>query len=167
MILNFRKESKGFSLIETIVYVAIFSILLASVTYATTVLFSSYQKTKVIRRIENSAIASLDRMERDIRDSKSVDLANSVFNVSPGVLTLISGATTTKYYISNNQIYISENGSVLGPITFSSVNVSSLIFNYISTSTSEAVRVSMTITGASSTPARNFYDTAVLRGSYQ
>ena len=167
MLLNFQKTNKGFSLIETIVYVAIFSILLASVSSATSLLFSSYQKTKVVRRIENSAILSMDRMVRDIRNASSVDAANSVFNVPYGALSLVSGATTTKYYLSNGQIYVEENGNTLGPMTLSNVNVSSLVFNYISTGTSEAIRVRMTISGSLSMPAKNFYDTAVLRGSYQ
>lgn len=167
MFFKSKTNIKGFSLIETIVYVTIFSILLASVSYSTMILLSSYQKTKVVRRIENSAIASMDRMEKDIRNSTSVDTANSTFNTSSGSLSLISGSTTTKYYLLNNQIYISENGSVLGPITFSNVRVSSLIFNFISTSTSEAIKIEMTITGDSSTPIKNFYNTAVLRGSYK
>lgn len=157
---------KGYSLIETIVYTALLTILIGAITFATIKLFDSYKKTKVVRQIEVSALNSMDRIMREIRGADSVG-GESAFNTSSGVLSLISGATTTRFYLADEKINIDENGINVGSLTNASVKVSSLIFRYISASSSEAVKVEMTFL-SSSTPnvSKNFYNTAVMMGSY-
>lgn len=162
-----KNKNKGYSLVETIIYVAMLTVLIGAIVYATMILFSVYKRTKTIRSVEVSAIDSMDRIIRDIRNATSVNAGASSFNSSSGILGLISGATTTRFYLNNQRIYVEENGSVLGALTASGANVTSLIFRYIQATSSVAVKVEMTIT-SSSTPdfSKNFYDTAVVRGSY-
>lgn len=161
---------KGYSLVEVIAYIAMFTVLLSAVTYGTMVLVKSYRDTKSVRKVENSALASMDRMVREIRNATSVDTGASSFGNSSGILTINNGpSTTTRFYLSNQRIYVDENGAVLGPITLSSVRVTSLIFRHIATTTSEAIKIEMTMAGHTSSPSvsENFYNTAVLRGSYE
>lgn len=166
---NFKLKNKNgaYSIIETIIYVAMLTVLIGAIAYATMTLFSVYKKTKIVRSIEVSAVDSMDRIIRDIRNATSVNTAISSFNSSNGILALVSGTTTSRFYLSNQKIYVDENGTVLGALTSGSANVTSLIFRYIQATSSVAVKVEMTIT-SSSTPgfSKNFYNTAVLRGSY-
>ena len=160
----------GYSLVETVAYIAMFTILLSSVTYGTMILVKSYKDTKIVRKIETSALASMDRMVREIRNATSVNVAGSSFGNSSGILTINNGtSSTTRFYLSNERIYVDENGVVLGPITLSSVSVTSLVFRHIATTTSEAIKIEMTMEGNTSgtSTVSNFYNTAVLRGSYE
>lgn len=160
----------GYSLVETIVYIALFCVLMAAIIWSLASVVRAYQKMKAIRNVENSAVAAMDRMEREIRDADSVNSSQSTFGTSNGVLTLNGNtptgtAETLKFYLTNGVVYVDQNGTQLGPLTFSNVKVSALTFNYFSNTNSSGVKISMTMQ-ASSTPASNFYDSAVLRGSY-
>ena len=169
MIKNLKKNN-GYSLIETIVYTALLVMLVGAITFGTKILLDAYKRTKTIRQIEVAALDSMDRMTREIRNADSVDGANSAYNASPGVLQLISGggATTTKFYISGQKLFIDENGSSIGTLTNTGIKVSSLVFRHIQATSSEAIKVELTLT-SSSTPviSKNFYDSAVVRGSYK
>lgn len=166
-----KNNKKGSSLIETLLYVGLLSIMVASITSGLGILLKTYQKIKVERKIENSAIASMDRIQREIRNANSVNVGSSSFNSSNGILSLegidTSGNTTSfRFYLSGGKIYIDENGTVLGPLSSSGVNVSSLLFNYVSTTTSAMVKTTMTLSSGSSTE-HIFYNSAILRGSYE
>ncbi len=163
---SFTKK-RGYSLIETVVYVALVAFLLASIASGTKLLFTAYQKTKAVRMVENGAIDTMDRIVRETRNSTSVNTSGSSFNVASGILSLVSGATTTKFYVSNNRVYIDQNGSTIGALTPSTIKVPALTFRYIDTGNSEAVKIELTLS-ASTTPSfsESFYDSVVLRGSY-
>lgn len=159
-------KTRGFSLIETVIYTAMLSILVVAIVICMIKLFDSYKRTKVVRQIETSALNSMDRIIREIRGAESVG-GDSAFNTTSGILSLISGATTIRFYLSDQKIYVAENGVTIGALTNSSVKVSSLIFRYINATSSDAVKVEMTFL-SSSTPnlSKNFYNTSVLMGSY-
>ena len=163
-------ESSGFSLVEIIIYVAMLAILIAAITWSIASILHSYNRMKDERSVENSAMAAIDRMEKEIRNSKSVDLLNTATSTSNGYLTLndfdSSGTPEIiKFYLLNNRIYVDQNGSELGPLTLENTLVSSLVFRYFSNASSTGIKIEMAIQ-ASSTPVDNFYDSAVLRGSY-
>lgn len=166
----FNKKSAGFSLIEIIIYVALLAVLIGAITWSIGSILHTYNRMKDTRAVLNSAMASMDRMTREIRNSKSVDLANTATSTPNGYLTLndfdSSGSSTIiKFYLSDGRIYVDQAGTQLGPLTLENTYVSSLIFRYFTSASSTGVKIEMAIQ-SSSTPANNFYDSAVLRGSY-
>lgn len=173
---NFYKKSftkRGFSLVEMLIYIFILTIILAVVTNSIYSLSKSYRSIRSADTLESSAMSSLDRIVREIHDATSVDSTLSTLGTSPGVLMLNTtddlGATTTvKFSVSSQAIRVAEAGVDVGPLTDSSTRVTSLIFRLITTSQSKAVKVEMTIESGTSTSykTKNFYSTAVLRGSY-
>src|SRR5438132_411372 len=88
MPVHFSTRKKGSSMIETVVYVFVLTLLLGVVSAALFSLVSSYRLMRSERAIESGATASFERMVREIRDAKSVDTLNSVLNSSPGTLVL-------------------------------------------------------------------------------
>lgn len=163
-----QSTKTGYTLPEVLIYIAILSVLLVAIVQSLLLLTNSYKNIKAVRSIESSAITAIDRMETDIRGAESINTGNSSFNVNPGVLTITTGATTTKFYVSNQRMYVDENGVQVGPLTNADVKVTSLIFRSISTTTSSAVKIEMSLQSSySSALTKNFYMTTVLRGSYQ
>ncbi|MDD4989392.1 MAG: hypothetical protein PHV42_03115 [Candidatus Pacebacteria bacterium] len=164
---------RGATLVETLVYLFILVLLLMVVVDALLSFSHSFGLLQSGRDIENSAIDSFERITREIRDAKSVDISQSTFGTSPGQLLLnttdASGnAETIQFFLSGQTLHVKENGTDSGALTRSSVRVTSLIFQHISTSTAEAVKISMTLESGSgaSYKSANFYDSATLRGSY-
>src|SRR3989344_4824312 len=113
--MKYRNHKKGYSLIETLAYVAFVAIIVGVIAYATNALFIANKKIKAARQIENSAIASLDRMVREIREASDVSSnpAESSFDTPDGFVTLtipVSGGSprTAKFYLSNEKIMVDD-----------------------------------------------------------
>lgn len=169
-----RKEERGFTLVESMIYIALLVVLFAGIVQAVILLSSSYRNVKTVRSIESSAIMAIDRMNREIRNAISVNTAQTTYNSSPGSLALVSfdsdgDPLAIRFYISNQRLMLEENGVSLGPLTSADTAVTSLIFRSFSTTTSSAVKIELQLANASTSSyaiTKNFYTTAVLRGSY-
>jgi len=160
---------RGFSLIETLVYIAVTVL----VSYAGVTTFLSLNtvliRNQTERTLGHSANVSLERMVRDIRSAVSVNVGGSTLGTSPGVLALSQGATTTTFSVSGGNVVVAVNGTNLGPLTSDAVTVQNLTFTRYVATTTEMVRVALTLSANSkaASTTRTFYTSAVLRGSYE
>ena len=168
-----RYSRAGFSLVEMMVYVALLTVILVAVVNMLLVMSRAYSFYKVSRRLQSSAVFALDRMVRDIRNSRNVDLSASALGVSPGVLTLnTTQATgtpeTLQFYVSNDVLRLKQDSGDIGPLTIDGVTVRSLVFRHMNTGISQAVKIELTLGSGAGSFARsaNFYATALLRDSY-
>lgn len=167
---NFKR---GATILETLIYVFIFTLVSLSVV---TIIFSlnrSYSKIRSAVALESGVYGVLDRITREAKGATSIDTANSTLGTSPGVLTLNttddSGASNTiQFLLSSGTVRVKENGVDIGPLTSNNVRVTSLIFTKINTPVSTAVRTSLTLESGSaeSYKSRTLYVTSVLRSSY-
>lgn len=173
---HFNHRMKGMTLIEVLIYLSMLVVLLGAIIQSTLILSTHYRAVRNTRDIEDSAIAVLDRIVREARSADEILAASSTFLVSPGALGLVSNdlatgqSTTTRFYVTNSKLYISENGVELGPLTKESVKVIGFTLYQISSSNSTAVKIELSLQADEATPAvisKNFYDTVVLRGTYQ
>lgn len=173
MKVNHVKMNKGFSLVEILVYVGIFSIISIAVITSSVVVMSSFSKTRDIRNVLETGNIVFERITREIRQSSSVDLANSILSSNPGSLQLnstdISGnPRTVKFIIENGALNLYQNGTLVDNLLGYDVVVSNLIFRRITTTAGEAVKIEMTVGNLNSRnpTSRNFNDTIILRGGY-
>ena len=165
-----KKIIGGYSLVEMIIYVSILSII--SLLAINTILSfgPSYHALLAYRSAENSGIVSIERMSRDIRSANSVNTGNSTLGTSPGVLTLVSTSngisTTTKFYLQNNILKVDVNGAYSGPLSLSNTSVTNLVFNLLTSTEGNAVKVDMTVQSTSSpaTKTKTFHSTIILKG---
>lgn len=131
---------------------------------------NSGRTIKASRNIENSALASFERITREIRQAQSADLFSSVFGANPGRLVLASTDTlgnprVVDFYLSSGVLMLAENGVDVGALTQPDTRVTSLIFRRFSSPTSEGIRTEITIESGTSTNLRsnNFYFSAIIR----
>ncbi|TAL49353.1 hypothetical protein EPN83_01225 [Patescibacteria group bacterium] len=167
-----RSSTSGLSLVETLVYIGILTLILGVVVALLSGLGGSQRRLKASKQVENSAIFGFERMIREIRRAKSINPA-SVLGTNPGVLVLdttdLGGAPrTVEFSVSGSILRVKESGIDLGPLTPSQARVTSLVFSLLSTPNSAALKVEMTVEAGSgpSLASRNFYGTAILRNSY-
>ena len=163
------KKKRGFSLVEMLVYIGVL-VLIVTTGFSVFLSFNTILvRNSIERALTTSASVSLERMLRDLRAADIVDFTPSIFNVSPGTLSLVQGTTTTMYELTGGNLNVSVNGSTPIPLTGDTVTVDSLVFTRYATSTLELVRVALTLSidskVASST--RTFYTSGVLRGAYE
>ena len=148
---------KGFTLVETIVYAALFVIILGAIINSVFVLSTSYRHVKNVKNAQMSALTAMDRISREIRQANSVNGSGTSYNTPSGSLALDTGE---EFYLSNGKIMMEQNNVSQGALTANSVQVGTLTFRPISTGNSEGIKIEMTIED------KNFYNTVMLRGSY-
>jgi type II secretory pathway pseudopilin PulG len=149
---------KGYTLVETLIYAALLVVILSAVVTTTIMLSTSYRAVKSAKNTENAALSAMDQMTRNIRSASIVNGTQTYYNATSGSLLLDSGV---RFYLSGNQVMEDKSGTVFGPLTESVATVNSLVFRPLNTGNSTGVKIEMNIDG------KNFYNTVMLRGSYQ
>ncbi len=170
---NIREGQKGMALIELVIYMSMLVVLLSAIVQSTLMLSTHYRAVRNTRDLEDSGINVIDRLVREARSASSVlPIAGGSFATTTFVTTdSVSGqSTTTSFYVVGDKLRISENGIDLGPLTKESVKVIGFDVKLIQNSNSQAIKIELSLLSDEATPAvisKNFYNTVVIRGSYQ
>ena len=163
--------SSGVSLLEMIIYVAILSAVTVLVVGSMLALARSYHSLAISRDINNSATIALDRISREIRSAKSINIAASTLESHPGQLVLntkdnAGQDTTIDFYLESGVLKVREGGIERGSLTKQKLLVTNLVFRRIASTSIEAVKIELTLEGSSGprTKQKTFYTSALLRG---
>jgi type II secretory pathway pseudopilin PulG len=161
--------TKGFSLVEVMVYLAVTVFLAGALVTTFLSLNTVLARNATERALTMGAQVSLERVVRAARSADTVHTGLSTLDSSMGALALTEGATTTRFYVSGDALMLSVNGTDLGPLTSDGVSVEDVVFHRYVASTSEMIRMELTLSaiGKASSSTRTFYSSAVLRGSYE
>ncbi len=166
-----RNKTRGYSLVEIIIYVAILAGITVVIVSILTQISSSRSRLTAAQRVATSAGLSLDRITREIHTASGVNTGSSIFDVSPGVLVLngveSSVPYTIEFSLSGGSLNITKDGVVVGPLTEAGVVVNELIFRHSASSTDQAISIEMTLESGTSTAYKSekFYTTAILKQS--
>lgn len=166
-------RTRGFTLVEMIIYIAFFSMISTFAIDATLLVMKSFHTLRLTQSVNQSATVALERLSREIRNAYDIDLAQSTLSTNPGRLTLLTkdavGANTTIefYMTAGGQLGLKEGGVDKGLLVTKSVRLANIIFRPITTLNSKAIKIEATIQDSRSTLTKtvSFYDTIVLRGS--
>jgi hypothetical protein len=164
---------KGISLVETVFYVAGFSIIGVITMQSIVSTSKAFADLRISRDINDSAVSIMERMTRDIRNATSIDQANSTFGVNPGRLTIATVSATgtpitVEYVVVGSQLHIRQNGVDQGSLLSLKSQVSSLVFYFLNTGRTTGVKIELNVSSSRGAVADTdrFYDTIMLRGSY-
>lgn len=169
-----NKHNKGFSLIEIIIYFGLLAVISTLVTTNIISLFKNYNIIRSNQEIEYNAINILDKLTRDVRDARSINITDSSFSVAEGSISLNIASTTNdmvsnniKFYLNNNKIKYMKDNVDIGNISTNSVNASNFRIFYINSSSTEAIKVELTLDTiprlSSGSISKKFYTTIQLR----
>ena len=165
---HMKNKKRGFSLVETILYLTFLVIIISIVVSFVVSLAKTYQSVQAVKNVESSAVFSLERITRDIRNAYSVNTAGDTLILNTSDAS--GNAQSVKFYISptTHALSVDTDGVYVGPLTLSDVTVDDLHFTLATSSRSEAVKVGLSLTGVvgGASTTKNFYTTVVLRGSY-
>lgn len=144
----FLKSQKGFSLVEMLLYVAISSIMLLSLSLLLSFLLSGRIKNQSITDVNQQGLQVMQLVTQTIRNARSVDApAIGATSTSLSLTMPDPLLSPTVFDISNGVIRIKEGSSAVIPLTNSHVTISSFLFHNISatSSTDRIVRLSFRI----------------------
>lgn len=150
---NMKKTNlqKGISLVETIVYVAIFSIFIIGLAQFSTTLSSTRLHTQGVLEVNDQGSQAIKLITQTLRNASSVNsptIGNSGSSLS--VVTNIPATSPTIFSLSDGVLYITEGVGSPIALTNNKVVVSNLTFsNFSRASTPNIIKISFTITSAS------------------
>lgn len=160
--------SKGYSVIELVIYVALFVVISVVVVQSLIFIMKTYANARSFRVIQQNGELVMERMTREIRQSNTIGVAGSVFGSSPGTL-VVSGSDTSgvayvdAFSVVNGAVQLSVNGAVSN-LTSSEVVVSNLTFWNVVNTNVRAVKVQLTLTTTTiPVVTKTFYTTVGLR----
>lgn len=122
--MKFPAKKQGFTLIELILYFAITSVFLLSITLFSIQIMNSFRLSENIHEIQTSANFITDKFIEKIHAADTIDTDSSVFDDDDGVLAL-NGATDSEFYLQDGNLYL-----VVGSEDPSQLNSSDIKFNF-------------------------------------
>jgi type II secretory pathway pseudopilin PulG len=143
--------SGGFTLIETLIYIAIIGIIITSFVEFSISVSNSRGKAYVASEVQSNLRISMDLIRQRIREATDVITNSSTFGSNPGFLTLTMASstlnpTTIGLSADNGILGIKEGNNATTTITSNEVFVTNLIFTNLTASTTrENIRIQMTI----------------------
>lgn len=169
---NYKKIS-GFTIIELLVYVAGLLALGAVMIILIVQFYNLYREIIVVPRADRTGLILVDRIIKEIRSADKVDLLQSQFGTTNGVLGLdyvLNGVQKEKiFYLEDGIIkYKEDNGE---PVILSSkdLRVSNFNFTFIPTPISQAVRFNLELEfqNNNATETKSYTGFGILRESYE
>lgn len=165
--------SKGFSLVEMVLYVALLTVVTLTIIQMLISISGIYRSIKLDRELEVAGTIAMESLLREIRNASSVNLGESVLDVNPGSITLngvdeSASPYVIKFIVDSGILKVSKDDEIPSAITASSITVSYLLFTHITNPVSRGVRVEIEVSGNAGPiyKSERYYGFTVMRGSY-
>jgi type II secretory pathway pseudopilin PulG len=162
-------KTSGYTLLETVAYVAIFIIILVSVLDMLVVLSKSFSRVRAYNQVRVSGMNAMERVSREIRTASSRDTGSTSDDLIINTTDEVGAAKTVEFYWDSTakSINLVDNGIAKGALNGSSTEITTLVFYNASSSKSEVIKIEMTARSKKLTDiSAKFYDTIVMRGGY-
>lgn len=149
--MNIKSLQPGFTLVEALVFIAIFSIILVAILNVTLNTLAARNKNYAASEVHQSARLILDILSQRIRASNGVNIGASTFNTNPGVLSLsmsTAGVNPTIFDrdATTQGLRITEGVGSPVILTPNTVKLTKLIFkNLTGNSSRESIRIIITL----------------------
>jgi Tfp pilus assembly protein PilE len=160
------KMNKGYSLIEILFYIAIFSTLALVIINSLITMTKSFRATTIqADLVQSSSVA--ERISREIRQAYGIN-SLSLSDLKLNTKDESGNNKTIRFVLSGSDIQLLENDIFIGNLNTPNIQVTALSFVEITTLKGKAIKMSLSVRSTRDTLGRieNFYDTIVLRGDY-
>lgn len=161
-----KRKNKGVTLIETIFYIVLFSMLSTVVISSIVTMIKSFREISIQRELTQGG-EIVERISREIRKASGISSADS------GSIVLVEkdengDDKSVKFILNNYNVSLLENDVSLGNLNSENIKVSILNFEQITTARGKGIRLTLTISANNDKKNRtyDFYNTIVLRDDY-
>ncbi|MDQ3245202.1 MAG: prepilin-type N-terminal cleavage/methylation domain-containing protein [bacterium] len=161
-----NNKKRGFTLIEMVLYVALFAMFSLILINTLILMTKSFRASQ----IQSDIIQSSEIMERIARETRK---GTSITTIASGDLKVrIEDGTvagdSVEFVLSSGNISFYQDDVLIGNLNPTNTYVTAMTFDQITTTKSVAVKVVLSLrsTRDAQNKVYNFYDTIVLRQSY-
>jgi len=168
---HLKNKKRVYTIIETIVYIVIFTMFALVFTKTLVVVMASYTKIQGARDILETAQVTMERATREFRQGQDLD-GSSVYHSTNSDITIhgeddAGTARTVRFVKSGNNILFYENGTLLGNLNGTNTTVTAFNTSQVTTAEGKGVKMSITFENTKGLIiSRTFYNTIILRGAY-
>ena|SRR3989338_3033214 len=159
------QQEKGYTIFELVVYIALLALMLAVTSSSALSVYRFFGVTRIERQIALEGDTAMEVMIRDIRNAASTDVAASTFALHPGVLVV----GDVRFFLSGTTLRRSAGVEPVQDLT-AKTRAANLLFYYATSQSNgaEIITIRMTLEAGNGffERSRNFFGSAVLRGSY-
>lgn len=138
----------GFTLVETLVYIAIFSFFIGSLVLFMNTLTISRLNNQITLEVNNQASQIIRNITSSIENAKAIN--SPILGSTSQTLSLVpynSIYNPTIFYLNNGTLFMTEGANAPIPLSNNKVIVSNLIFSNLGmATTSGSVRIEFTLT---------------------
>ncbi|MFH1047822.1 MAG: type II secretion system protein, partial [Patescibacteria group bacterium] len=157
-----RRSSRGFLLIETIIYIGLVGFVLSAAVLFSVEFVETRAKSVALADATRNAKFALSRLAYEVRSSEGINYGNSTFGTNPGVLSVATVdplTNPTVFSVSGNQLMVSQGGGADVPLTPVSTEVLEFTVEDVADTThSRSVRVRLLLGTVSSGALEEFSD---------
>jgi len=147
--LNIKYKDKGFTLVEILVSLAIFSIILLTLVSSFLAMSNSILKTKADMEVSENARRVLNEITYEIRSAKSVYTPTTTTNQlsleTSRYLPSGEDSTFIDFFLCGTAVCLKKESQDSIALTSNSVQVTSLTFSQVSTGGNPSVQVNLTV----------------------
>lgn len=172
MTIKFLHKQKGFTLIELVIYMAGMLALGSVLILMITQFYGLYREVIAVPRADRTGLILVDRITKEIRSATAIDVINSQFDTTSGVLALTvvnNGVNTNKtFYVQDGVVRLQDGGSLVN-LSTSDFVVTNFNFNFVPADVSQAVRFTLELQFESreGLQTKQYSGFAILRESYE
>lgn len=160
------QNNKGYSIVEMLFYISIFSVFSVVLINSLVVMTRAFRANTIQADLVQSA-SILERMSREVRQAygiNSIGASDLRLNTKDD----LGNNKTVRFVLTGSDILFYENDVLTGNLNSPNIQVNTLSFSQITTTVGVAIKISLSLNstrdGASTT--EDFYNTIVLRGGY-
>lgn len=136
---------KAFTLVETILYLALFNVIFFSVITWAIALTQSNRNAEYKNAVEKNAIFLSEHLKDTFQKGISVDQANSTFNVPNGKVRIVNASGYMEYFTTSNKLVVT-NGTGTFDLTDKFVNITNFTVSPVIVPPNTVVGANITIT---------------------
>ena len=144
-------KKNGFSLIETIVYIALVAVFSVGVIQVLLSETNAWGRARTERNLSDAATLIMERLSHEIRLAESVNVGASSLGVHPGRMALQTFTSATsndpsslELFLDGTELYMSRDAGAPTLLSGNGIEISNLVLYHITSETSEGVRVELT-----------------------
>jgi Tfp pilus assembly protein PilW len=162
------QDKKGYSIVEILVYLAIFTAMSVLVINSFIVIISSFNTTNMNRKLLEAGSVPMERISREIRQAETIGVDSTGDTLVLNTHDSLGNNLVIKFALEGSQLNLYKDDVLQAGLLGQNMSITSLVFRRITTTQSEAVKIEMTIQyeEGKDTKSENFYNTIVLRGGY-
>lgn len=163
-------QTRGFLLVETLLYVVVMTILIGATSYFIFQTYQIYRDAISVATADRIGVSLINELVRETRSGVSIDAGASSIGNATGYVTINTPDSGTKYFAyDEGRIIYGENDGANEYLTPQTVDITTFLITQINTPVSYALRyeVGITFEEGSETVTKTYRGLATLRQSYE